>query len=115
MRKDKLTVFLFTGIIILGLLYLSGSGWISGNNSRIKAQSKLEEGNSSSVKVENKAKSFEVVSADIVEQRVHLLLKNNSNKVITAFVCQRGEQKSYIQLSDENLIPPGGTHLEKFR
>jgi hypothetical protein len=103
-------------VVIFGILYLSGNGWTSGNASRTKAQSKLDQGAGPSVRVVNKVESVEVISAELKDESVQLLFRNNSNKVIKAFVLQKsGGQKSFVQLSDKNNIAPGGTHTETFR
>jgi hypothetical protein len=110
------SVILFAALTSFGALYLSGNGWISENASRTKAQSKLEQGTNSLVKIENKVKLIEVISSEKTDKSVQLNIKNNSNKVIKAFVLQKNEgQKSFVQLSDENNLTPGKTHLETFR
>jgi hypothetical protein len=58
---------------------------------------------------------LEVISVEKLDHRIQLLIRNNSNKVIKAFVLQENRgSKSFVQLSDENNILPGRTHTELF-
>jgi hypothetical protein len=129
MKKHRIfnqgSVFLFAGVIILGILYLGGNSFISGNTGYTKSQSKQEADVNSTVRVVNKVnslavisseKSLAVISAEKKAVNVELIFKNNSEKTIKAFVLRLNEtQKSFIQLSDENNIPPGGIHTENFK